>query len=70
MAETLIPLDDYILVKEAAAITGYHAEYIRRLLRKGTLEGRRVGWSWFIRRESLRTWLQEESKNPALADVV
>ena len=72
MAETHIPIpvEGYILVKDAAAATGYNPEYLRRLLRNGTLEGQRIGWSWFIRKESLHKWLQEESKNPLRADLV
>jgi excisionase family DNA binding protein len=51
MTEDFNPTE-WITTKEAAELTGYHAVHIRRLLREGTIEGRKFGRDWMIDRES------------------
>lgn len=46
-------LDSYIHIPEAAKCLGIHEESLRRLLRIGTLRGRKIGGQWFIDREEL-----------------
>lgn len=46
-------LSNYIRVSEAAKRLGIHEESLRRLLRIGTLRGRKLGGQWFIDREDL-----------------
>lgn len=50
-------LADYITTEEAAELSGYHVNYIRRLMRKGTITGRKAGLMWWVERESLRAYL-------------
>ncbi len=42
-------LEGYVTVPEAAKALGRSAEQVRRYLREGKLEGRRIGSQWFIR---------------------
>lgn len=42
-------LEGYVTVPEAAHALGRSAEQVRRYLREGKLEGRRIGGQWFIR---------------------
>ena len=42
-------LEGYVTVPEAAKAMGRSAEQVRRYLREGKLEGRRIGGQWFIR---------------------
>jgi len=44
---------DYANVREAAKQLGIHEESLRRLLRMGSLPGKRVGGQWFIKKEQL-----------------
>ena len=44
----------YLTVQMAVEATGYNAQYLRRLLRAGKLEGIRVAQVWLIRLEALR----------------
>lgn len=37
-----------VSTQEAAQKTGYSPEYIRRLVRRGTLPGTRIGRDWFV----------------------
>lgn len=50
-------LADYITTDEAAQISGYHVNYIRRLMSKGKLKGRKAGLVWLIERDSLLGYL-------------
>ncbi len=43
-----VVLNNHISVKSAARISGYSLQYIRRLLRTGSLKGLKVGQVWLI----------------------
>jgi len=57
-SNTGIFIIQHISVKAAAEITGYNIQYLRRLLRSGTLEGIKIGQIWLIEMQSLETYLQ------------
>jgi len=46
-----------ISVKAAAYHSGYNIQYLRRLLRSGTLEGVKIGQMWLIEKDALETYL-------------
>ena len=54
---TGILIEKYISVQAAADVTGYNIQYLRRLLRSGTLEGIKIGQIWLIEMESLESYL-------------
>lgn len=56
--ENGINLADYITTEEAAELSGYHVNYIRRLMRQGKITGRKAGLMWWIERNSLRDYLR------------
>jgi excisionase family DNA binding protein len=45
-----MPSRDWLTVKEAAALLGWHESSVRRALRKGRLRGEKFGRDWRIRR--------------------
>ena len=49
-------LTNYVTTQEAAALLGYHVNYIRRMVRLGTLESMRVGNMLFISKESIEKY--------------
>ena len=51
-------MPEWITTEEAAGLSGYHVNYIRRLMRQGKITGRKAGLMWWIDRESLRAYLQ------------
>ena len=53
-----ILLDKFITVKAAAEVTGYSAQYLRRLLRAGKLDGIKIGQVWLISLVSLEAYLR------------
>jgi len=51
-------INKHITVQVAADVTGYNIQYLRRLLRSGTLKGVKIGQVWLIDMESLETYLE------------
>lgn len=49
---------DWITTTEAISLTGYNAEYIRRLVRSKKIAGRKFGTLWQIDQKSLLAYLQ------------
>jgi len=56
--QTGILLEKHISVQTASSITGYNIQYLRRLLRSGTLEGVKIGQMWLIDMESPEAYLE------------
>ena len=52
-------LEELITTAEAAEISGYHQEYIRRLLKEGRIEGKKFGLVWQVKRASLKDYLEK-----------
>jgi excisionase family DNA binding protein len=53
-----VVLEKHISVKAAAELSGYSIQYLRRLLRSGTLEGVKIGQVWLITLASLDAYLK------------
>lgn len=54
---------EWMTVKEAAKLTGYHAEYLRILIREGKLNARKFGTVWAVNKSSLLTYLKIAEKS-------
>ena len=50
--------DEWISVSEAAKLSGYHPEYLRRLFRDGEIEARKFSIVWQVRRKSLFDYIE------------
>jgi excisionase family DNA binding protein len=50
---TMIDLQSYVNVRDAAKQIGIHEESLRRLLRQGSPNGAKIGGQWFISKEQL-----------------
>ena len=44
---------DWITTNEAAELTGYHINHIRRVIRQGSVKARKFGPIWQVSRSSL-----------------
>lgn len=51
--------NDWITVGEAAQISGYHPEYLRDLLRRGKIRGKKFGSAWMVSSKSLQVYIHE-----------
>jgi hypothetical protein len=54
--------DDWITTSDASAITGYHPEHLRRLVRDGKVIGRKFGILWQVSRKSLIKYMNKATK--------
>ena len=56
----LIPefTDEYITVRTASEFSGYNQQYLRRLLRKGVFQTRKIGQIWLIDQRDFKDYLQ------------
>lgn len=54
--------EDWITTREAVQISGYHLDHIRRLIRSGSVKGRKVVIVWLVNRASLMSYLQKQEK--------
>lgn len=55
--------DDWITTQEAAALSGYHPDHLRRLIRAGDIEGRKVSIVWLIKRRSLLDYIAQAEQS-------
>ncbi|MBI4201720.1 MAG: helix-turn-helix domain-containing protein [Chloroflexi bacterium] len=62
-------LEGYLNVQEAAQRIKRSTEQVRRYLREGKLEGKRIGGQWFIR-ESVVAYLVKPEENAVEAPLV
>jgi len=53
---------DWITTEEAAEISKYHSEYIRKLLQTGKVTGQKWGREWQISRSSLLAYIHKTEK--------
>ena len=56
--QTGILLEKHISVQAASDVTGYNIQYLRRMLRSGTLEGIKIGQIWLIEMDALEAYLK------------
>jgi len=53
---------DWISISEAAQLTGYFPEYLRKLIRQGKIKAERKGPMLWVDRRSLITYLRASEK--------
>jgi excisionase family DNA binding protein len=55
--------DEWITVQEAAELSGYHAEYVRTLIRGGKIKARKFGPVWAVSKEVLLTYVKRAKES-------
>jgi excisionase family DNA binding protein len=56
--------DDWITTAEAVALSEYHPDHLRRLIRAGEVEARKFGHVWQVSRTSLLAYLKAAEQSP------
>jgi excisionase family DNA binding protein len=51
-------LDNHMSIQAAAEYSGYNLQYLRRIVRKGEVEGVKVGQVWLVNLASLDAYLK------------
>ena len=59
---SVLPIDDYISVKDASLYSGYNQQYLRRLLRGNKLKNIKIGQLWLINKKCLDDYLKKADK--------
>lgn len=54
---------DWITTVEAAEISGYHINHVRRLIRQQEIEARKFGPVWQISRRSLNRYVEKAKES-------
>lgn len=54
--------DEWLTVKEAAEISGYHPMYIRALIRNEKIKAQKFATVWQVSRASLKEYLKNAEK--------
>jgi excisionase family DNA binding protein len=57
MSEGLV-LDNHMSIQAAAEYSGYNLQYLRRIVRKGEVEGVKIGQVWLVDLASLDAYLK------------
>ena len=55
-------MEDLITTAEAAEYSGFHVEYIRRLIRNDHIRARKWGREWMVDRKSLLVYLEMDRR--------
>jgi excisionase family DNA binding protein len=55
-------MGDWLTLKDAAKLAGYHVEHLRELLREGKVKARKVVTVWLVSKSSLTAYLREQDK--------
>jgi excisionase family DNA binding protein len=54
--------DEWLTVNEAAELSGYHPEHIRRLIRQGEIMAKKFSIVWMVSRNSLLEYTKSQEK--------
>jgi hypothetical protein len=55
--------DEWLTIQQASRLSGYHAEYLRIIIRAGKLMARKFGPVWAVNKKSLLSYLQVAEKS-------
>lgn len=45
--------DNYLTTGEAAKLIGFHPDYVRRLILRGTIKAEKLGTNWLIKTQDM-----------------
>lgn len=55
-------METYITVGDAVELTGFTADWIRKLCRHKVVKCKKFGNAWMVEKESLQSYLEQERK--------
>ena len=56
--------DEWLTVNDAAKLSGYHPEHIRRLVRQGAITAKKFSIVWMVSKDSLLSYIRDQQKPP------
>lgn len=55
--------EEWITTQEAAELSGYHPDHLRRLIRAGEIRARKLSFLWLVSRQSLLEYLRNAEES-------
>ena len=55
--------EEWITTQEAAELSGYHPDHLRRLIRAGEIRARKLSFLWLVSRQSLLEYLKKAEES-------
>jgi excisionase family DNA binding protein len=55
----------WLTIPESSQLTGYDRDWLRKMVRKGEIEGKKFGTTWMISQNSLTRFVKEAEKRRA-----
>ncbi len=55
--------DDWITTQEAAELSGYHVNHLRRLIRAGQVRAKKLSFLWLVHRQSLLDYIVQAEES-------
>lgn len=55
--------DEWITTQEAAELSGYHPDHLRRLIRAGMVKAKKFGIVWQVNRQSLLDYMAQAAQS-------
>ncbi len=50
---------EWMTTKEAAELSGYHPDYVRKLMESGKVKAQKFGQTWMVNRQSFTAYLKK-----------
>ena len=55
--------DEWLTTEQAAELSGYHVNYLRKLIRRGDIVGRKLSFLWLVHRQSLVDYMAQAEQS-------
>lgn len=55
--------EGWVTTEEASEISGYHVNYLRRLIRRGKIQAQKISVVWLINYQSLLDYMAESKRS-------
>jgi excisionase family DNA binding protein len=55
--------DEWLTTEQAAELSGYHVNYLRKLIRRGDIQARKLSFLWLVHRQSLLDYMAQAEQS-------
>ena len=55
--------DEWLTTEQAAELSGYHVNYLRKLIRRGDIRARKLSFLWLVNRQSLLDYMAQAEQS-------
>ena len=55
--------DEWLTTEQAAELSGYHPDHLRRLIRAGEIRAKKLSFLWLVHRQSLLDYMAQAEQS-------